>query len=117
MSVSTRSRRLQALIFNFKERDMAFGLQFLDGVGNAADSNVFPYDYENKEITPQQMDDVNEDFRSFSDTCEGKTLIPEEYVVVTETTTQCRSEVWMNRLAWLAAGMVAGQLIKKIFKD
>lgn len=96
---------------------MAFGLQFLDGVGNAADSNVFPYDYENKEITPQQMDDVNEDFRSFSDTCEGKTLIPEEYVVVTETTTKCRSEVWMNRLAWLAAGMVAGQLIKKIFKD
>ena len=95
---------------------MAFGLQFLDGVGNPADSNVFPYDYENKEITPQQMEDVNEDFQSFSDTSEGKTLIPEEYTQK-EVTTSCQSEKWLRCIAVFVAGAVAGQIIKKIFKD
>lgn len=98
---------------------MAFGLQFLDGVGNAADSNVFPYtDYENKEILAQQMEEVDNDFKSYSETSEGETLVPEEFTQeVVVTTTQCNSERWMKCAAIFVGGIVAGQILKKIFKD
>lgn len=86
-----------------------FNLQFLNGVGESYDQPRIPYnDMENKQ--PMQRGDYRS---SANDEVELEEMEVEEIDAPSCYRRERRVNIWF----WMAVGAVAGQVIKKLFKD
>lgn len=87
---------------------MAFGLQYLDGIGDAYDASI------RNEQENSRIDEFESDVTKTDNGYEEVLIVDERGKVCKCESRKCNR---LNKLLIFCAGIIAGQALKKLFKD